>query len=97
MATLRRSGKLTFLRAHELGGGFGPDTDFIDVEAVARITAEPDHSFGFEMQDDARLPAHEAMFALLVEGFSRDWDITVDYDLEDGRRNGVLIRVELRK
>ena len=96
MARLRRSGKLTFLRAHE-DFGFGPEQDFIDVEVVAKITAEPDHAFGFEMRDDDRLPAHEAMFALLRDGFNHDWDTTVEYDLEDGRGNGTLIRVELRK
>lgn len=97
MARLRRSGQLTLLRAHELETGFGPDSDFIDVEVVGKISAEPNHFFGFQMRDDKRLPAHEAMLAFLRDGFENNWEVTVEYDLDDGNKNGTLIRVELRK
>lgn len=96
MARLRRSGTLTFLRAHERGTGFGPDDDFIDVEVVGKISSEPDHAFGLELRDNAELSAHEAMFALLRDGFAEDLDVTVEYDLEEDRQNGLLVRVELR-
>jgi hypothetical protein len=94
---LRRSGNLFFLRAHELGTGFGPDDDHIDVELVARIDAEPEHSFGAELRDNDARPSHEGMLALLRDGFNHGWETTVEYDLDEGRRNGILIRVELRK
>lgn len=97
MARLRKSGKLTFLRAHDGGFGFGPDSDHIDGDVIGRISAEPDHAFGLEMRNDNKLPAHEAMFALLRDGFNQDWDTTVEYDLDDNRKNGDLFRIELRK
>lgn len=96
MALLRRTGDLTLLRAHERGSGFGPDDDFIDVEVVGKISSEPDHAFGLEMRDNDELPAHEAMFALLRDGLRDDLDVTVEYDIDEDRQNGLLLRVELR-
>jgi hypothetical protein len=95
MALLRRSGTVNFLRVHERGTGFGPDDDHIDVEAVASLDAER-HRFGVTLRDDGKLPAHEGMVALLRDGLIHDLETTVDYDIEDDRRNGILIRVELR-
>ena len=97
MPRLRRSGSLTFLRAHELGTGFGPDDDHIDVEVVAKIDAEPDHAFGLALRNDEPRPSREGMLGLLRDGFNQDWNTTVEYDLQEGRHNGILIRVELRK
>jgi hypothetical protein len=97
MPRLRRSGNLTFLRAHELGTGFGPDDDFIDVELVSRIDAEPNHAFGLQLRNGDERPSHEGMAALLRDSFNQAWETTVEYDLDEGRQNGILIRVELRK
>ncbi len=38
---LESKGRITFLRVHDVGTGFGPPTDFLDVEVVypARLTA----------------------------------------------------------
>lgn len=97
MARLRRSGQLTFLRVHELGTGFGPGNDHIDVEAVAKIDAEPNHSFGLTLRNNDALPSHEGMLGLLRDGLVHELDTTVEYDIGEQRNNGILVRVELRR
>ena len=99
MARLRYSGDITRLRAHERGTGFGPRDDHIDVEAVGQISSEPRHFFGLRLRTDDTLPSREVMFALLRDGLVHDQlQTTVEYDIntDDGKRNGILIRVELR-
>lgn len=97
MALLRRSGQVNFLRVHDLKTGYGPGDDQIDGEMVAKIDSEPDHAFGTTLRDDDRLPSHEGMLALLRDGITHDLETTVDYDLGEGRSNGSLMRVELRR
>ena len=36
---LEKTGKIVFLRAHDLGTGFGPPNDQLDVEAVFCLNA----------------------------------------------------------
>lgn len=97
MPRRRRSGTVTFLRAHELGTGFGPDEDKIDVEFVGQISGAPGDSFGETLRNDDQLPAHRAMFQLLRDGLVHDdLETTVEYDIAEDRDNGMLVRVELR-
>lgn len=103
MAHFRRSGKVFYLRVHNRGG-YGPDDDKLDEEAIGGIDSEPDHRFGIALRDDGDLPANRAMFDLLCNGLLHDVETTVEYDVdrsekrEDGtdRRNGSAFRVELR-
>jgi hypothetical protein len=91
------NGKVTFLRAHELGTKFGPADDQIDVEAVVKLDTHPDLAFGFEMRDDNRGPAHRAMFDLLRDAFQSGARVTIDYNITDLKHNGVIVRVALSK
>ncbi len=95
MARIRREGRMKLLRAHVRGTRFGPGHDQIDVEFVAEISAEP-HRFGATLRNDARRPSHEAMFQLLRDGLVHNLSTTVEYDIDDGKNNGLLVRVELR-
>jgi hypothetical protein len=38
---LLKTGRITFLRAHDVGTGFGPPDDLIDVEAVVKLDSRP--------------------------------------------------------
>lgn len=97
MPRLRRSGEVTFLRAHERGTKYGPDHDQIDVEFVGRVSGAPADTFGATLRDDGRLPSHEAMFQLLRDGIVHsNLQTTVEYDIGEERSNGTLVRVELR-
>jgi hypothetical protein len=97
MALLQSKGKLTFLRVHEVGSKFGPPTDQIDVEAVMKIDTEPDRAIGFKVRNDDNRPVRQGMLDLLRDAFNNSFTVVVDYDLPDGKKNGVAIRVALQK
>jgi hypothetical protein len=88
---LAARGKLTSLRVNELGSGFGPPTDFIDVEVVAEFDTEPGRGFGFQLRNDEHLAANRRMLALLRDAFNRDATVQIEY-LRTGLRNGRIIR-----
>lgn len=97
MALLESSGKLTFLRVHDVGTGFGPPSDFIDVEAVIKLDSEPTRAFGFQLRNDGNRPARAGMLDVLRDAFDRDWTVTIDFNLGAGKSNGVIIRTALAK
>jgi hypothetical protein len=97
MALLQSSGKLTFLRVHDVGTRFGPPADQIDVEVVMKVSTEPERAMGFQLRNDNNRPARQGMLDLLRDAFNHDWTVVVDYDLPTDRKNGVVIRVALRK
>lgn len=97
MALLQSTGKLTFLRVHDVGTAFGPPTDRIDVEVVMKLSSQPDRAMGFQLRNDANRPARQGMLDLLRDAFNHNWTVSVDYNLDAGRKNGVAIRVALTK
>jgi hypothetical protein len=92
---LEKTGKIIFLRAHDLGTGYGPPNDFLDVEAVFILNALGDGAYGFQLRNDGNLPARQAMFSLLREAFAHNFTVIADYFIEPGRINGTAIRVAL--
>ena len=96
---IQSTGKLTLLRAHDVGSGFGPDTDFIDVEVVIRLDTEPDRFMGFQLRNDENRVARQGMLDLLRDAFNHNWTVTIDYsiDLEAGKKHGVILRAWLTK
>jgi hypothetical protein len=100
---LHATGKITLLRVHELGTGFGPNTDFINVEVVCQLSSKPGQSFGFQLRNDNKLPARQGMFDLLRDAFNHNWTVHIEYDIDPGndvspgKKNGVIIRVWLTK
>lgn len=92
---LEKTGKLVFLRAHDLGTGYGPPNDQLDVEAVFILNALGDGAYGFQLRNDDNLPARQAMFSLLREAFVHNLTVIADYFIEPTRINGTAIRVAL--
>ena len=92
---LEKTGKIVFLRAHDLGTGFGPPTDQLDVEAVFCLNAIADGAFGFQLRNDNNLPARQAMFSLLRDAFVNNLPVTADFLIDPGKKNGVAIRIAL--
>jgi hypothetical protein len=90
-----QTGMITFLRVHDLGSGFGPPTDFLDVEAVIKLDASPNDAFGFQLRNDRFRPSRQGMLDLLRDAFSRNHRVTIDYLIIPGRQNGVILRVAL--
>jgi hypothetical protein len=85
-------GRLTQLRVHDVGSGFGPPVDRIDGEVVIALDTEPGRAFGFQLRNDANLPARRRMLALLRDAFTHDRPLLIEY-LRTGRHNGTLIRI----
>jgi hypothetical protein len=94
---VEQCGKLNFLRAHDVGTGFGPPTDFIDAEVVAKFVGDPPQAFGFQLRPDANANARTGMLGLLQDAFNNSWTVCLDYYLIPGKNNGIIIRVALTK
>lgn len=97
MALVQSTGKLTFLRVHDVGTKFGPPTDQIDAEVIMKLSSQPDRAMGFQLRNDSNRPARQGMLDLLRDGLNHNWTVVVDYNLNSGKKNGVAIRVALKK
>src|ERR1019366_8197469 len=94
---LEKTGKIVFLRAHDLGTKYGPPNDQLDVEAVFILNAINDGAYGFQLRNDGNLPARQAMFSLLRDAFVNNLAVTADYLIDPGKNNGVAIRIALTR
>ncbi len=95
---LKATGKVTFLRVNDMGLGFGPPEDHIDVEVVTKLNVIPELNLGFQLRNDANQPARNGMLNLLRDGFVNNKTVSLDYCLiqtTPRRKNGILFRVEL--
>jgi hypothetical protein len=92
---LEKTGKIVFLRAHDLGTAYGPPNDELDVEAVFILNAIGDGAYGFQLRNDDKLPARQAMFSLLRDAFVNNLPVTADFLIDTGKKNGVAIRIAL--
>jgi hypothetical protein len=92
------TGKLKFLRVHRLGSGFGPASDFIDVEVVIGIQ-QKEGGFGFSLRNDDSRFAHQGMLDVLRDVFNTGTAVEVEYTVdpgEFGKANGTILRVTRR-
>jgi hypothetical protein len=97
MARINAVGKLAWLRAHDVGTGFGAPSDFIDVEVVIGLNSEQNKAFGFQLRNDGNRVARQGMLDLLRDAFNHNWNVNIDYDINPGKANGVIMRVWLTK
>lgn len=97
MAIKQQSGKLSLLRVHKKGTGYGPPGDLIDVEVVVKFKNSSTQAYGFQLRPGDLLPAHEGMLELLRDAFMNDLKATIDYDESPGKENHVLFRVWLER
>jgi hypothetical protein len=92
---LEKTGKITFLRAHDLGTAYGPPNDQLDVEAVFMLNNMTSGAYGFQLRNDDNLPARQAMFSLLRDALVNNLPVTADYMIDTGKQNGIAIRIAL--
>lgn len=81
-----------FLRAHSVGGGFGPPSDKIDVEAVVKLDTFPTRAFGVKLRPDTTSSSQLQMFKLLRDAFREGHRVRIEF-LHTGFNNGEIIRV----
>lgn len=97
MALLASTGKVSFLRVHDVGTAYGPAQDRIDVEVVCHLDSKPGQAFGFQLRDNQHRFARQGMLDLLRDAFRDGTTVVIDYNIDDGKKNGVIIRTALRK
>jgi hypothetical protein len=85
-------GRISFLRVHDVGTGFGPPTDFIDGEVVIQLDTLPGRGFGFQLRADTNESVAHGMLDLLRVAFERNSRVSIDY-IRTGLRNGRILRV----
>jgi hypothetical protein len=85
-------GRVTLVRVHELGTGYGPPSDHIDAEVIIWLDTEPEKAFGFQLRRDERRRAAEGMLAVLRDAFNHDRPVRIDF-VRSGCRTGRIIRV----
>ena len=49
---LQTSGKINFLRVHEVGSKYGPSNDQIDAEVVIKFVGNSSKAYGFKLRKD---------------------------------------------
>jgi hypothetical protein len=91
-SVLETVGRIRFLRAHELGSGYGKPPDFLDCEVIVLLAEDPFRAFGLKLRADPSEPTHQEMFDLLRSAFSADRPVRLDY-VKTGPRAGEIIRV----
>jgi hypothetical protein len=97
-STLQQAtGKLTFLRVHNVGTQYGPPTDQIDVEVVMGLDSKPGMAFGFQLRNDTNALARQGQLDLLRDAFNHNWTVRMDYSIETGKKNGTIIRTTLTR
>lgn len=89
---LATKGKINLLRVHDVGTGYGPSNDYLNVEVVVKLDSEPTKAFGFQLRADTNEGTHKGMLDLLRDAFKRDKLIRLEY-IRTGRNNGRIIRV----
>jgi hypothetical protein len=94
---LNLNGQLSLLRVHDVGTGYGPPNDQLDVEVIVQFVGQPNDAFGFQLRTDTNEPVREGMLGLLRDGFNRGWTVWIDYNIDPGKHNGTIIRVWLTK
>ena len=87
------SGKITFLRVHDVGTKWGPDQ--LDIDAVIQLDNKVTPAYGFQLRTDGNQVARQGMLDLLRDAYAHNWPVTIDYDIPAGKQNGVLFRVAL--
>jgi hypothetical protein len=85
-------GRITLLRVHVLGTGYGPPYDFLDAEVIVQLDSQPEKAFGLQLRDNPDGPAAEGMLSLLRDAFNRSRSVRIEF-VRSGCRTAKIIRV----
>ena len=86
------TGRISLLRVHDKGTGYGPPSDFIDAEVIVWLDSEPEKAFGFQLRDNAERRVAEGMLALLRDAFNANRVVRLEF-IRSGCRTGRIMRV----
>jgi len=98
MSLLTLSGKIVLLRVNEVGDSVGHPPDAINAEVIVQLDTHKSGAFsGFQLRDDANMPAHQGMLDLLRDAFNNGWRAHFDHEVPAGKTIGTIIRVWVTK
>jgi hypothetical protein len=89
---LHSVGRLTLLRVHDVGTGYGPATDPIDGEVIIKLDTKADFSFGLPLRVGEAEADHRGMLDVLRDGFVQGRTVQIEYDVT-GPSSGRIVRV----
>ena len=91
-STLNTSGRLTFLRVHDVGTGWGRPPNELDAEVILMLDSDPGLAFGFQLRPGNEADTRSAMLALLRAALVENGVVSLDF-VRTGPRVGMVIRV----
>lgn len=86
------TGRITLLRVHDVGTGYGPPYDRLDAEVIVWLDSQPGKAFGLQLRPDGNGPAAAGMLDVLRDCFNHNRPVRLDF-VRSGCRSGTIIRV----
>ena len=94
-----KKGKIKLLRTNDTANLWGAPPDQVRYEVIVRLDLDgPDGDWacGFDLHEgDATLPSRVAMHSVLRDAYFHDEEVTLHIQMDEGKKNGLLRRVEL--
>jgi hypothetical protein len=92
-----KTGKIKHLRVNDLGSVWGSGNDALHTEVVVQLDShQNDEAFGFTLRaDDPNLPSRLGMLSVLRDAYIHKLAIGIAYDIEPGKKKGILRRIDL--
>ncbi len=88
----RASGRVSMLRVHEVGSGYGPDTDPTPGEVIVQLDTEPARTFGLPLRNDREEAVGVAQLELLRSSLEKGFPIHIEYEVV-GPTGASVVRV----
>ncbi len=85
-------GHIVFLRAHDVGTGYGKAPNDLDCEVIVKLAEDPLRAFGLQLRVDDSKAAHQQMFDMLRAAFIANRPARLDY-ITTGPLAGMILRV----
>jgi hypothetical protein len=85
-------GKVSMLRVHEVGTGYGNANDFLDAEVIVRLDSTGNLALGFQLRAGSTGEQRRAMLRVLRDAIVHDERVTIEYT-RTGFRTGTIVRV----
>ncbi len=92
------SGKISLLRVSSTRGSWGGGDDVLRTEVIVMLEGDNKRGFGFDLHaGDKELPNQLGMLSVLRDAYIHDLPVDLSYWLEEGKNNGYIGRVQLRR
>lgn len=89
------SGNITAVDIRDVGTGYGPPSDFIDVEVIIKLDSQPGRAFGFQLRNDNSRPVRQAMYDLIRDAYRNNWRVTIDILQNPNKKNAVIYAIRV--